>query len=334
MTPEIANSNCPSCDTPHPAGDLFCELCGTALPPEAPELQDVSDLACPKCQAVSAGIDPEGFCCECGFRREQRGRDHVEIVISSALAGVTDRGLRHHRNEDYLVLKAVPGASILIVTDGVSSVRDPDLASAAAADSAALAFEKLLAQPIGPPEVRTAIDAAHLSVLSLAEPNFPPADGPATTIVAAVVQAQNIVIGWRGDSRAYWFDATGIHQLTEDHSWCTEVIQSGEMTPTAAYASPQSHAITHWLGADASDSVPTAMAEFPIPGPGKLLLCSDGLWNYAPAPEDLVALLQSLPDGDAVDTCRELVGFARAKGGNDNITVAVLKVGEGMHDEL
>ncbi len=326
---------CPRCETALPEEDRFCEVCGAALPERA----TAQGPECPKCHAGAAEIDHEGFCCACGFRREERGRDHFECILAPHFAGVSDRGLRHHRNEDYLVLKSIGASALLIVCDGVSSVYDPDVASAVAAERTSLALEEFLGddRPIGPEEMQAALAAAQNSVTAIprGREDAAPSDDelPATTIVAAAVRGQKAVIGWRGDSRAYWIDTASITQLTADHSWCADVIGAGTMTESEAHASPRAHAITQWLGADAPEPALPALTEFAIPGPGTLLLCSDGLWNYAPRESDMKDLLKSFGEWDAISLCRGLVEFARAKGGNDNITVAVLTVGTTPHPD-
>ena len=92
--------------------------------------------ACPFCQ--SAQITPDGYCEACG-RKLPSSRDHTEIDLG-LLAGVTDRGLRHHRNEDAMALATAELASgparVAVVCDGVSSTRRPDEASLAASQAA------------------------------------------------------------------------------------------------------------------------------------------------------------------------------------------------------
>ena len=273
---------CPLCEAALPEEDRFCEVCGTALP----QLERPDAPACLKCQAGPDEIDHEGFCSACGFRREERGRDHFECIVSPDFAGVSDRGLRHHRNEDYLTLKVFGDSRVLILCDGVSSVHDPDVASAAAAERASLSLQECLydGHPIGPDEMESAVAAAQNSVASLPFANGGEMEGPATTIVAAVVHGNSIVVGWRGDSRAYWIDSQGTTPLTVDHSWCNEVVMAGELSAAEAFQSQKSHAITRWLGADAPENLSPATTQFETPGPGKLLLCSDGLWNYAAHP--------------------------------------------------
>ncbi|MEU6754224.1 protein phosphatase 2C domain-containing protein, partial [Spirillospora sp. NPDC046719] len=79
-------------------------------------------------------------------------------------------------------------------------------------------------------------------------------------------------------------------QLTEDDSWAAIMVAQGALTEAEAEAHPNAHVITAWLGADAGEVRPH-VATFRPTGPGTLLVCSDGLWNYFPAAADLAALL-------------------------------------------
>src|SRR5690349_5617189 len=88
-----------------------------------------------------------------------RSRDHLEFDGGAVAGAATDRGLRHHRNEDAMWL-AVRGTDVdVVVCDGVSSSFDPDVASETAADAAG---ERLA----GPPG--TGADAAHVTAAILA----------------------------------------------------------------------------------------------------------------------------------------------------------------------
>ena len=307
---------CPTCDAAVLQDDQFCEECGTAL-------IEKSGTGCEKCGAPPDTIDAEGFCGQCGFRREAKAGDRVEIILNPNLAGVSDRGLRHHQNEDFLALQTLETAEILVVCDGVSSSHHPELASQAASKSASLALASAL-QTGAAPEValQSAVKTALSDVCRLVEGQSD-AEPPSTTLVAAVVQAGIATIGWLGDSRAYWISETGSRQLTHDHSWVNDAIASGKMTAVEANHAPQAHAITRWLGADAQDAGDPTIVQFPLPGAGYLLLCSDGLWNYAPAAQQIQGLVQKSLKLDAVTIARSLVEFARSQGGRDNITVAL-----------
>jgi serine/threonine protein phosphatase PrpC len=116
-------------------------------------------------------------------------------------------------------------------------------------------------------------------------------------------------------------------QLSADDSVAQAKIEAG-FTREEAENGPGAHAITRWLGRDAPDILPRS-GELEV-GDGWLLVCSDGLWNYASAPEEigtvLAAGLASSPE-NLVDVCEHMVAWANAQGGKDNITVAVARLG-------
>jgi serine/threonine protein phosphatase PrpC len=56
-----------------------------------------------------------------------------------------------------------------------------------------------------------------------------------------------------------------------------------------------------------------------------LLLCSDGLWNYAESAAAIVKAASQGLQGDAADLCARLVAFARSSGGRDNITAVAVR---------
>lgn len=306
---------CPNCGTTTVIGDRFCEECGTSL--VAPT------GGCIKCGAEASAIDAEGFCGQCGFRSIAKERDHLETSCGDNLAVVCDRGLRHHTNEDYFACaKIEPNSYILVVCDGVSSSQFPELASLAAAEGASIALTTMILT--GKVDLKQAVSAALSQVAAIPYTQDADSDPPSTTFVAAVVQADNATIGWLGDSRAYWLSEKGCRQLTEDDSWLNEVLAAGEMSETQALQSPHAHAITRWLGADVHDNAEPKVVNFPIPGAGYLLLCSDGLWNYAPQAAQIYQLVKDISSNNALTISRHLVEFARHSGGRDNITVALL----------
>jgi serine/threonine protein phosphatase PrpC len=137
-------------------------------------------------------------------------------------------------------------------------------------------------------------------------------------------------LGWVGDSRAYWIDDKTALPLTRDHSWQNEVVSAGEMTAEEAAKARNAHAITRWIGPDATGAGPE-FASQKLTGPGTLLLCTDGLWNYAATPQEMAALVHAsqTPGSDALAVARSLVAYALERGGHDNITVVVLRMGNG-----
>ena len=129
-----------------------------------------------------------------------------------------------------------------------------------------------------------------------------------------------------GDSRAYWLGGTAsdTRLLTVDDSWAQQSIAEGT-TPELAYAHPEAHTITRWIGADSDSVVPTVVS-FDATETGLLVLCSDGLWNYFEDPAQLSALVPDWATCSPVTVARRLTDAALAAGGHDNVTVVVMSV--------
>ena len=115
-----------------------------------------------------------------------------------------------------------------------------------------------------------------------------------------------------GDSRAYWFGASGTPALlTTDDSLAQDRIAEG--TPAdVAFADPDAHTITRWLGADADGGAP-AVTSSRSTSPGWVVLCTDGLWNYAAEPERWRRRRATRPVCRPVDVARRLVRSPSAR---------------------
>ncbi|ARP74075.1 serine/threonine protein phosphatase [Streptomyces pluripotens] len=289
------------------------------------------------CVACCAGrVDSDGYCENCGHA-QPRERDHLERE-SGPVAAVSDRGLRHHRNEDaftvgHTTLADGTPAALAVVCDGVSSATRPDDASLAAARTAGDSLLAALPHGTHPQQaMHEAIVSAAQAVNALAEEpatardHLPHQNAPACTFVGAVVASGLLVVGWVGDSRVYWVpDDRGAPpaRLTEDDSWAAQMVAAGLMGEAEAYADERAHAITGWLGADAYELEPHT-ACFKPDRPGVVVVCTDGLWNYAETAEEMSEAVP--PDAAArpLHCARVLVGHALDGGGHDNVTVAVL----------
>jgi serine/threonine protein phosphatase PrpC len=284
---------CTNCAAVLPEDDIYCEECGLKLDPEHPPLRPAD-------------------------ARE-------ELVLSAVCAGITDVGRKRTRNEDRFAIRPAGDGWVLVVCDGVSSSEDSQRASAIAAEKTAehLAFKS---SGEAAAAMREAIGEAGRAVAQLPKSTADETDPASTTIVAALAIGRRVTLGWLGDSRAYWFGAEGgARQLTSDHSWMNEVVASGKMTADEAAHDPSAHAITKWMGADGEGMDP-GVVDFTVEEPGTLLLCSDGLWNYAPEAVQIRDVLKQ--DADAIDAARELIDFALHAGGHDNVTVAILRFKE------
>ncbi len=353
----IAATTCPSCSAPVGAGERYCEACGAELSPteaateapgaaseprviratdETPVATATEQTRAPRCHECGGAIAVDGYCTQCGAKARSP-RDHFTEQPSSWVAASCDRGVRHTRNEDAVALdaRAEPGShAVLVVCDGVSNSVDSDIASLAAARAARDVLAHSTSGGIGTAGARVAAAAKALEAAAdaandavVANTVAGPGNPASCTFVAGVVDATLLVVGWVGDSRAYWIPETGESQLlTVDDSYAAEQIADG--VPRAeAETGPQAHAITRWLGSDSTDHVPHT-ASVDLVAPGWVLVCSDGLWNYCSEPADLKALVQKLTarPPDPLSLAEALVDWANAQGGVDNITVALARI--------
>ncbi|MFE9723566.1 PP2C family protein-serine/threonine phosphatase [Streptomyces sp. NPDC005794] len=291
------------------------------------------------CVACRSGhVDDDGYCENCGHA-QPRERDHMEQELGS-VAAVSDRGLRHHRNEDAFAVSctALPDGSpavVAIVCDGVSSATRPDEASAAAAGAANEALLESLPRGTHPQQaMHEAIVAASESVNALAQvpgralehDQHRHQNAPACTLVGAVMAGGLLVVGWVGDSRVYWVPEDRSNppaRLTEDDSWAAQMVAAGLMNEAEAYADERAHAITGWLGADAYELEPHT-ASFQPDRSGLVVVCTDGLWNYAESAAEMAAAVPPEAYGRPLHGAQVLVGHALDGGGHDNVTVALL----------
>lgn len=316
--------NCHQCGEIVTVNDNFCEGCGVNLVTDS--LSPQLDPVCQKCGASADLIDLDRYCSQCGFRQViAKADDSIELQPAPNLVGASDRGRRHHQNEDAIALNIVdPQTYVLVICDGVSSSQHPELAAQAAAMACLQTIEMAIQTGIAPDAaINQGVSSALAAVSRIPFDPTAPDDPSSTTIVTAIVRDRIATIGWLGDSRAYWIAETKSLQLTQDDSWLREAIVSG-ITPEIAEQSPHAHAIVRWLGADIADDGQPNLCTFAIPGAGYLLLCTDGLWNYAPDPTYLYHLIQQAPDNQPMSIARYLIQYANQQGGQDNITVGIL----------
>jgi serine/threonine protein phosphatase PrpC len=287
-------SHCPNCQAPLQDGDQFCERCGARIADQAP-----------------AG--------------EQ---DRVELDLGVA-AAVSDRGKVHRRNEDSFHVEVAGERGVaVVVCDGTSTASAGNTAARDAAKAAGAVLADALERHDrdATAAMTDAIQAAAGAVQEVEWTTRTDRVNPSCTLVSALRRTDEVVIGWVGDSRAYWIDAERTRQLTLDDSLGQEGIERGMLTPEQAAASPVFHAITHWVGPDSPERPPRVVSLTPD-RPGRLLLCTDGLWNYIPTIPELMELMARLPgDASPLNVARALTDVALAHGGEDNFTVAVIDV--------
>jgi serine/threonine protein phosphatase PrpC len=302
-------------------------------------MTDPTELRCAACQALVAPGDL--FCEGCGARLADgeteddggpNGRIELDLTIAAA---VTDRGRVHSRNEDAFQLSVDRhGWVAAVICDGISSASAGNVAARRAAAAAADVLRAALADPARDSNAASldAVSAAHGAVARVPWTTRTDRAMPSCTLVLALCRGQEVVVASVGDSRAYWIDSQETRRLTVDDSWAEEQVADGLLTVDQAAMDPRAHSITHWIGADAPDRAPP-LTTFSAARPGRLLLCTDGLWNYLTSPAELGELVDTLPTGaSAAAVARALTDTAIARGGRDNVTVAVVDIARGMED--
>ncbi|MCL9797975.1 PP2C family serine/threonine-protein phosphatase, partial [Frankia sp. AgKG'84/4] len=178
--------------------------------------------------------------------------------------------------------------------------------------------------------LHAAVDAAQSTIaqLSAAEGRM----APSCTFAAAIVTPPTpdgpgmVTVGWVGDSRVYLLGPRWCERLTSDDTWAAEAARAGLIPASEAETHRRAHTLTRWLGGDVEDVAPHTEI-FPIETPATVVVCSDGLWNYASRPDVMASLVNQLPAHcGAIDVARHLVDFAIDAGGHDNITVVAARV--------
>ena len=149
-------------------------------------------------------------------------------------------------------------------------------------------------------------------------------EGMATTVAAVLVDGDIANLAHVGDSRIYLWNGESIEQLTRDHSWVNEQIENGAISPEQARSHPLRNVVTRALGGRA-DLVVDIQSRRMAPG-DMLLLCSDGLTTMIP--DDGIARILRESNGDVARATTALVSEANERGGEDNITVVLLKFEE------
>lgn len=303
---------CPSCHELAPQGAKWCEACGS-------DLSASGGRICTACGAQE--VSDDDYCMACGHKQPSE-RDH-QFFTDADINAVSDRGKRHHHNEDAVAIGSLSnGGAVLVVCDGVSSTPGSDLVSL----GAVIAARNSLVSGLNSADDAIQVAALLLTAASEAQTHAastPPgrrrtktdtAGPPSATFVAAIARPSSsgsidLSVGWLGDSRAYWLDGDQSLLLTTDHA-----IKGS---------------LSRWIGADAPDTEPET-AQVSVPSGGQLVVCSDGLWRYAETPAEMAALVDGFNSKDPSNLAESLVQFANESGGHDNISVAVWPVKQKM----
>jgi PPM family protein phosphatase len=231
----------------------------------------------------------------------------------------TDVGRRRQRNEDYLSVNETPQGLLLIVCDGMGGHVGGERASRLAVQQFVEAFQSGEGDPRA--LFANAVERANHEVFRESAMHAELA-GMGTTLVAALVHEGRALVVNVGDSRAYRWHAGRLERVTSDHSVVEELVAAGRITEEQARVHPQRNLITRALGTAAR--VEPDFFNVDIGDGDALLLASDGLHGMI-SDATISQILRSQSGPDAA--CDALVAAALEAGGDDNVTVALVRRG-------
>ena len=262
------------------------------------------------------------------FRLLGMDQKPVNWDIGIEHAAISDVGLRRSNNQDSYAV-ALAGAPelwasrghLFIVADGMGAHAAGELASKMATDTVPHTYNKLLEEP-PPGAIRQAIEDANGRIHTRGQANLD-FRGMGTTTSALLILPEGALVAHVGDSRVYRVRENRIEQLSFDHSLVWEMMAAGKIRETEVPSYIPKNIITRSLG-------PSAQVQVDLEGPYPLapgdtfLVCSDGLSGQV-SDEELGVILGALPPREAAQT---LVDLANLRGGPDNITVIVVRIGD------
>jgi serine/threonine protein phosphatase PrpC len=248
--------------------------------------------------------------------------------------GLTDVGRRRKLNEDSILVDTE--TSLYSVCDGMGGHNAGEVASKMAIESIASFIqkshsEKEITWPFGLDvnlsfdgnRIKTAIKLANKKVYKAAD-NREEYTGMGTTVVAALVTANVMTVGWAGDSRAYVFRNGVLTQLTRDDSWVSAAWAEGILSSAEIEKHPLRNVITKAVGA--KETIETDVVEHRFQ-PGDIgMLCSDGLHSMI-NDEQILAAVTPLP-ASLEEMASRLIAAANDAGGKDNVSVLLLRYSE------
>jgi protein phosphatase len=244
----------------------------------------------------------------------------VSAVVPLEFVTLTDVGRVRERNEDYFgEFLGGNGDRLLVVCDGMGGHRG----GATASREAVAAIGSVFSSSDEPPEIllRRAFALANGQVFAHSQED-PELRGMGTTGVGLWVGAdgRGFVVNV-GDSRAYRLRNDVIEQITDDHSLVGEMMRRGLLTPEEAAVHPQKNEILRCLGVQPEVEVDVNPLE--LRSGDCYVLCSDGLTDVVTDPEIADVLAVMVP----LEAARRLIDMALERGGPDNITVQIARVG-------
>lgn len=224
----------------------------------------------------------------------------------------TDIGYVRDHNEDSLII--IP--PLFAVADGMGGHEAGEIASEITVNTLA----ELAPSHLDAEGLTAAVEAANYNVMKAPRQGIG-RDGMGTTLTAAMLEGERLLIAQVGDSRAYLLHKGHLQQITRDHSLMADLIEAGQITPEEARVHPNRSVITRAIGSDIH--MRPDIYELNVDTGDRILLCSDGLSSMI-SNNAIESIMRR--QSDAQHCADELVTAALENGGADNVTVVVADV--------
>lgn len=224
----------------------------------------------------------------------------------------TDIGYVRDHNEDSLII--IP--PLFAVADGMGGHEAGEIASEITVNTLA----ELAPSHLDAEGLTAAVEAANYNVMKAPRQGIG-RDGMGTTLTAAMLEGERLLIAQVGDSRAYLLHKGHLQQITRDHSLMADLIEAGQITPEEARVHPNRSVITRAIGSDIH--MRPDIYELNVDAGNRILLCSDGLSSMI-SNNAIESIMRR--QSDAQHCADELVTAALENGGADNVTVVVADV--------
>ena len=235
---------------------------------------------------------------------------------------VTDRGQIRTLNEDAGgIFYNLANQLLAIVADGMGGHQAGEVASQ-------LAVSYMEEKWTSSEEIKTPLEAEEWLNRTLIEMNKAiyersleneAYEGMGTTVVLSICTDEFVTIAHIGDSRCYMVDDEKIELLTSDHSLVNELIRTGQISEVDAEQHPRKNVLLRALGTE--EKVVPDIKSINWDEKNFLILCSDGLTNKITESE-IENFVRTYDDLELL--CQTFIDEANERGGEDNITVAVI----------
>ncbi|WP_242356275.1 Stp1/IreP family PP2C-type Ser/Thr phosphatase [Anaeromyxobacter sp. SG64] len=252
------------------------------------------------------------------------------VLLPVTAHGLTDVGRRRDHNEDALLVD--DDLHLYVVADGMGGHAGGGTASRLAVETIQRTVRAARARTPGafnpgsaessalPGILRGAVEQACAVIYAAAQAD-PELAGMGTTATAVLVDGRSAFVAHVGDSRCYLLREGRIRQISEDHSLVAEQVKAGAITADEARNSRFKNIITRSVGFERE--VKVDVMAFALAPRDAVVVCCDGLTNLVDDHE----ILRIVTEAPLAEAAARLVALANARGGDDNITVIVLRTG-------